>query len=53
MAGHIPFVTAIRPGLCRLELEDGSERAGQANGGMLTVGKDMTVLLCGSFTWEE
>ena len=53
MAGHIPFVTAVRPGLCRILLEDGPEKAGTAQGGMLTVGKDMTVLLCGSFAWNE
>lgn len=53
MAGHIPFVTAVRPGDCLLEMEDGSRRVGRTDGGMLTVGKTQTVLLSSSFTWRE
>lgn len=53
MAGHIPFVTAVRAGECRIEMEDGTTRRGHLSGGMLTVGKESTVLLSGSFRFEE
>ena len=53
MAGHIPFVTAVRAGECRLELEDGTTRQGHTDGGMLTVGKESTVLLSGSFRFDD
>ena len=53
MAGHIPFVTAVRAGECRVEMEDGTIRRGRTDGGMLTVGKESTVLLSGSFRFDE
>ena len=37
MAGHIPFMTAIRAGECRFQTEDGEERAGHVDGGLLGV----------------
>lgn len=51
LAGHIPFVTAVKPGKVRLTLPDGSERQGQTEGGILTVTKSETTLLSGSFSW--
>ena len=53
MAGHVPFITAVVAGDCRIELADGTVRTGRTDGGMLTVGKEQTVLLSGSFTWRE
>ena len=53
MAGHIPFVTAVRAGECRIQTADGTVRRGHTDGGMLTVGKESTVLLSGSFRFEE
>ncbi len=53
MAGHIPFVTAVRAGECRIQTADGTIRRGHTDGGMLTVGKENTVLLSGSFRFEE
>ncbi len=53
MAGHIPFVTAVRAGECGMDLADGTLRRGRTDGGMLTVGKESTVLLSGSFRFEE
>lgn len=53
MAGHIPFVTPVSPCDCRIELEDGSERVGTVDGGILTVAQDKVTLLSGSFTWKE
>jgi len=53
MAGHIPFVTAVRAGEWRIQTADGTVRRGHTDGGMLTVGKESTVLLSGSFRFEE
>ncbi len=53
MAGHIPFITAVRPGDCRMELEDGSEKLGRLDGGLLTVAEDRVTLLSGSFVWQD
>ena len=52
MAGHIPFATAVKAGTCRVELPDGSERAADIGGGLLTVTKTGTILLSGSFEWK-
>lgn len=51
MAGHIPFITAVRPCDCRIELEDGTEKTGHTDGGILSVAKEKVTLLCGSFVW--
>lgn len=51
MAGHIPFVTSVKPCDCRIELPDGTEKTGHTDGGLLTVGKELTTLLSGSFEW--
>ena len=53
MAGHIPFITAVRPGDCRVELEDGSEKLGRLDGGLLTVAEERVTLLSGSFVWQD
>ena len=52
MAGHIPFVSSVMPSNCKVELEDGTERLGHTDGGILTVSKEKVVLLSGSFTWK-
>ena len=49
MAGHIPFVTAIKPCDCKIELEDGSVIRAHTDGGILTVSKDKVSYLSGSF----
>ena len=53
MAGHVPFMTAIKPCECRVELESGEVRKGQTDGGILSVGADSVTLLSGSFRWNE
>ena len=53
MAGHIPFMTAVKPGLCRILLEDGTEKKAYTDGGLLSVGADAVTLLSESFRWEE
>ena len=52
MAGHIPFVTAIKPCECKIELEDGEVKTGSAEGGILNVSSENVRLLAGSFKWE-
>lgn len=51
MAGHIPFVSSVKPCDCRIQLDDGSEKVGHTDGGILTVSKEQVVFLSGSFTW--
>ena len=53
MAGHIPFVTVVAPCDCKIELQDGTERFGHTDGGVLTVGTDSVTLLSGSFKFKE
>ena len=52
MAGHIPFMTALKPCDCKIMLPDGDERIGSVAGGLLSVGDDV-VLLTGGFKWKE
>lgn len=52
LAGHIPFITAVAACDCRIQLPDGTERAGHTDGGLLTVDKDAVTLLSGSFRWK-
>lgn len=49
MAGHTPFITAVKPCDCKIYLPDDNQLVGSTDGGMLTVGKDETVFLCGTF----
>ena len=53
LAGHIPFITAVKPGACRILLPDGTERTGKTDGGLLTVAADRVTLLSESFHWDE
>lgn len=52
LAGHIPFVTTLKPCDCKIVLEDGSEKLGSADGGILTVTAEKVTLLSGSFQWK-
>ena len=51
MAGHIPFVTTVKPCEVKIILEDDTEKIGKTDGGILTVGSDLVTLLSGSFTF--
>ena len=53
MAGHIPFVSAVVPGKCRVYLPSGDTRDGRCSGGLLSVTKENVRLLCSEFTWGE
>ena len=52
MAGHIPFVSYVKPCRCRVELENGEEKCGQIQSGVLSVSGDKVILLSGEFVWE-
>ena len=47
LAGHIPFVTAITAGECRIEMEDGSEKRFSTEGGLLSVCATGATVLAG------
>ncbi len=53
MAGHIPFVTYLKPCTAKIELEDGTEKFGSLESGILTVSAEKTILLSGDFNWNE
>lgn len=52
LAGHIPFITSVKPCDCKIELEDGTEKIGHIDGGLLTVSDKKTTLLSGTFAWK-
>lgn len=52
MAGHIPFVTSLKPCDCKIEFEDRTEKTGTVDGGLLSVTKEKTTLFSGSFQWK-
>jgi F-type H+-transporting ATPase subunit epsilon len=51
MAGHIPFVTALKSGECRVYTDEKTVRRASCSGGMLMVSKDCVRLLSSDFTW--
>ena len=51
MAGHIPFITSVQPGKCKVTAEDESIREGVVSTGLLTVSEEAVILLANSFTW--
>lgn len=53
LAGHTPFITAVQPGECRIELPDDTDRTARVDGGLLTVSAEKVTLLSGSFRWAE
>lgn len=53
MAGHIPFVSAVVPGKCKVYLPSGDIREGSCKGGLLSVSKENVRLLCSEFEWMD
>ncbi len=51
LAGHIPFVTALKAGECRVYVGEEIRRANYS-GGMLTVTKDAVRMISADFQWE-
>ncbi len=52
MAGHTPFVTAVKPCTLKIETEE-SEQYADVGGGLLSVGENETVLLSSSYQAKE
>ncbi len=52
LAGHIPFITAVKEGICRIELPDETDKSASIGGGILTVSNKQTTLLCSKFEWK-
>ena len=53
LAGHVPFITSVKAGQCRIHLPDDDEKSATVDGGLLTVTADRVTLLSGSFAWDE
>lgn len=53
MANHIPFITTTKAGEVKIYCDDGEEIIATASSGMLTVTKESTTLLCGTFKINE
>ena len=53
LAGHIPFVTALSDGECRVYIEEGKIRRARAVGGMLMVSEDCTRIMASDFEWLD
>lgn len=51
LAGHVPFVTSVKPCKCVIVLSDGTQKTGDTDGGILTVSPDVTTLISCSFHW--
>ena len=53
MAGHVPFVTALAQGECRILTENGEILRARVSGGMLIVARDGVRILSSDFEWSE
>lgn len=53
LAGHVPFVTAVKPCDCRVLTDAEQLRTGHTDGGILSVSEKGVTLLSGSFGWTE
>ncbi len=53
MAGHVPFITAVRKGRCVLETGDGQRRTGLIEAGLLTVDREKTTVLTSAVHWKD
>ena len=53
LADHIPLVTALKNGDCRVYTEEGKVRHAECSGGMLSVTKEAVRLLCTSFVFSD
>lgn len=52
MAGHVPFVTAVKANHCIVHLPDGTVKEGTTEGGLLTVAKDEVTFLTAGVTFK-
>ncbi len=49
LAGHVPFVTTVKPGTVEITKADESVLSGTVDGGILTVSSEGTTLISGTF----
>ena len=52
MAGHIPFVTAIKNAPCKVWMNEEECKNAHADGGILSVDENGATLISGSFQFE-
>lgn len=52
LAGHIPFITSVKPCVCKIEFEDGTVREARTDGGLLSVSEEYVTFLTGVFDFE-
>ena len=53
MANHIPFVTSVKPCICKIETDDQTEKKISVENGILSVGTEVVTLMSGGCTWVE
>ncbi len=49
LAGHIPFITSVKPCDCVILLDDGTEKKAHTEGGLLTVSAKQTTFMSSSY----
>lgn len=52
LAGHVPFVTAVKKGRMVMEDAQGERKEGLIEAGLLTVDKDKTTVLTTGIHWD-
>ena len=52
MAGHVPFVTAVKKGRCVVEDGMGGRKEGLIESGLLTVDREKTTVLTSAVHWQ-
>ena len=53
MAGHIPFVTAVKSAPCAVWLDEETRKEAYSEGGLLTVGSGEATFISGTFKFNE
>lgn len=53
LAGHTPFITAVRPCNIIINISESEIKTGKIDGGMLVVSHKEVLLLSGSFTFAK
>ena len=52
LADHIPFVTALKAGECRVYVDEKEIRYADYSGGMISVSKDIVRMISNDFRWK-
>ncbi len=53
LAGHIPFITAVKPCEGSIVFSDNTEKSIKIGGGILTVNSNVTTLLTSDFEFKD